>query len=559
MGVINTIKNNMKEKRLKRLGFDLREINNRINLNFNPFNISGVLHLENDINFSQRLQENYTWYTANVPALMEFYREHREITSKYYKDDYNYFWANVPQENRKVHTKVPSLITLKMVDLLIGNGYNFDASVSSYDENGEEIEEQELTESVKSRMMNIIDENKFSSLLSNSISAESWSGGVAWKIIVDKDFSNLPILQKADQRYINLHTKYGRIVGIGFKEYYQEGKINYVLYETYTTNENGDATIINKLYRVDNKGKETEVSLNEISQTKELEEEITFNGFKGMLAFYKPNKLPNTEFLGSPYGESDYAGCYSLFDSLDEILSTMIDDVRKNRTRLLVPETLLPTNKNGDRLPLDEFKMNYIKVSGSDAADEGANKIETYNAQSRINEYIENWKTTLLQTLNTSGLSAISFGITGLDAVNSSEKSQREREKASLRTRKTKEKLWQEFFGELLPQLFKAYIYLNLEDKSEIGNLKDLYLKQENYNLDFDLIFEEYIIQPLEERLMAFAQARSGNQIAISIENMVRQIYGSVWNENQIREEIDKIKMEMNMTIDDADRDLLAD
>jgi len=558
MSIIDNIRESIKDRRQDKLENDMNDIvAKKTNLNFNPYNISKILYLENDENFTERLIENHTWYTANLSALQEYYRHHKQIKSRYYRDDFNFFWSKVKPTHRKVHTKLPSLLTEKMVDLIIGNGYSLEASVVSFNENGEEIEEDNLRELLNQKLNNMEVENNFYDLLSSSISSESWSGGVAWKIVLDKEFSNYPIIQKADQRNFHLITKYGRVIGVSFKEYYLENKQNYIFYETYTTDENGDAMILSKLYIVDKNKQEREVPLTELKQTKDLEPELILKGLKGALGFSKKNKTTNKEFSNSPYGESDYAGLYSHFDALDEVASSMIDDIRKNKIKTYIPETFLPVDKYGNRTSLDEFENNFIQLKGHDPADEGSDKIEFSNPGSRIIEYMENWKIELMQVINGFGLSPLTIGATGLESLNASDASQIQREKVSLRTRKTKVNLWQEFLNKLVPQMINAYLYLNSDDKEEIGDLIEIAKNPDKYKIKVDFKFEEYLIRPIEERLASFSLARNPQNLSISLEEMVRQVYRGEKTEDEIREEIDRLKMELNLTIDDADRDLL--
>jgi len=558
MSIINTIKENLKDKRQDKLANDLDDIiSKRTNLNFNPYNVAGVIYLENDQNFTERLIENRVWYSANISALQEYYRHHAKIKSRWYSDDFNYFWGKVKPNLRKVHTRLPSLLTEKMVDLIVGNGYSLEAKVYTKNEEGEEVEEETLNDLLNQKLKNMEKDNNFMELLTNSILDESWSGGIGWKIILDKEFSNYPILQKNDQRNIHLITKYGRVIGVAFKEYYKEKKIDYIFYETYTTNENDEAVIINKLYRLDKKKQEVEVSLSEINQTKDLEPEIVLKGLKGVLGFYKKNKSGSKEFSKSPYGESDYAGCYSFFDALDETASAMIDDVRKNGLKQFIPETLLPVDANGNRQSLDEFQNNFIMVKGSDAADEGANKIEFSQPNSRMKELVENWKVYLMQSVNNFGLSPLTIGATGLESIDASEQSQIQREKVSLRTRRTKVNLWKEFLNRVLTQMISSYLYLNEEDKEELGDLVELAKNPDKYIIKVNFDFEEYLIKPIEERLKTFAEVREKN--AISIEEFVNQVYRADKTKEEREEEINRLRAELNMTIEDLDRNLLGE
>lgn len=550
MGIVRNILTNIEKRRLDKLEDKLLKIHRRNNVSFNPYSVGNTIDLLSDKNYSLRTLENFVWYSASIPMLRNYYHVNKQFHSQFSNDDFNYFWGNVPNENRKVHTRIPSLCTIKMVDLLIGNGIKIEPEV--FGEDG--VINEELTNNVKEIIEEIRKENKFYKLMANSISNESWGGGIAWKINIDKDFSKLPIIDLADARSIELITKYGREQAIEFKQWHEKGekgKDKYLALEIYSTNENGDATITNELYKLVN-DKRIKVPLTEIEETADLEEKITFTGLKGMLAFYKPNRLPNSEFVGSPYGESDYAGCYSLFDSLDEVYSTMMDDVRKGRTIRFIPDTLLPRNNHGEVLKFNDFQLNYMKTKGTDAADFGGeNKIETSTPTSKTLDYIEQWKNLLITVLNNVGLSPLTIGVTGLESMNTSDSSQREREKTSLRTRKTKVSLWSEFLELVIVQVLKVYSLYYTEE--QINGLEKIDVDESNLNIKVE--FGEYIIKPFEERLSTYGDALIKG--AISIEEMVEQVYQDTKTEEQKKQEIDRIKMEKGMSLSNVDNLLL--
>ena len=409
MGVINNIKNYFEERSLNKLEKKVSKIWERNNISFNPYNISNVINPLSDNNFSLRTMENFTWFSGSVEMLLSFYYYNKRKTGQFSKDDLMCFWGNVPFENRRVHTRLPALCSNKFVDLLIGSGVNI--TVESFNE--DEIDEIK-TNQTQEILNEIYKDNNLFELLTKSIANESWGGDIAWKIVIDTNFSKLPIVQSYDIRNYEVITKYGREQAIIFKEWHEHEKSKYELHEIYSRNENGDAEIEYILYKVVVDKKEI-VSLNSIPQTKKIiemldsdgeENKITFVGLKTPLAWHKANRLPNTEFNGSPYGESDYAGCYSLFDSADEIVSTNIDDVRKNRTLRFIPDSLIPRDDKGQIVKFNDFKLNYIQVNGNDAAgSDNENEIRTSTPPSNTLEHIENWKNMLTTILINIGLS----------------------------------------------------------------------------------------------------------------------------------------------------------
>ena len=126
-------------------------------------------------------------------------------------------------------------------------------------------------------MNEIFKENNIKEILTTSIANESWGGDIAWKIVIDTDFSKLPIIQTYDIRNYEVITKYGREQAIIFKEWHEHEKSKYELHEIYSQNENGDAEIEYILYKVVVNKKEI-ASLNSIPQTKRIIEMLDSNG-----------------------------------------------------------------------------------------------------------------------------------------------------------------------------------------------------------------------------------------------------------------------------------------
>lgn len=538
-----------KDWRLRSLENKLIKIHRRNNLSFNPLQVGLTVNLMSDKTYSARLLENFVWYSASIPLLRNFYYKNGITQNVFGNDDSNFFWRKAPEKIRKVHSKLPAIITDRMVDLITGSGITFEFEIYNEDNS---INEEE-TEKAQRIIKEIYKENKIQSLISNAVSAESWGGGVAFKICFDSDLSKLPILEVEDARNFELVTKRNRTVAIIFKRWYEKGSkqkpIKYLLHETYTTNEYGKAMITNELFKIES-DKLKPVELTAIEETAEYKPKEVFETVNGMLAFYKPNRFPNKEFLGTPYGESDYAGCYSLFDSADEILSTALEETRKNKTKYFIPNSLIPKNIHGQDLEFNDFEYNYVKIDDKD--DINQNEIITHSPDLKVKQYIEEWKEVLITILNSVGLSPLTIGVTGLESINASENSQKEREKVSLRTRNNKIKLWTEFLENLTFKVLAAYREMRSRGIIHPG-LSDVLIDESNCSAKVS--FGDYISTSFEERLSTYGDALLKG--SISIEEMVEQIYRDTKTEEQKKNEIDRIKMEKGMSLSNLDNLLL--
>ena len=177
--------------------------------------------------------------------------------------------------------------------------------------------------------------------MQEAIETESWAGGVAFKLSYNQMYDT-PIIEVIQPDEYEPTIKAGRIVEDIFITYHEKDKKQYKLKEIYGFDEKG-GYIRYKLYSIDKDKNLTSVSLSELDETKELKD-IDFPGLKDKFSIYKPNKTPNSEFKNSKLGESDYSGSVGLFDAIDEVLSTMVQEFRDGKINKFWPSNLLPTN-----------------------------------------------------------------------------------------------------------------------------------------------------------------------------------------------------------------------
>ena len=284
--------------------------------------------------FTRQMLINSIWYSGSDVELKKLYEKdiHTFKDTKYDTEKLNYFWAQ-PTDGlniRKIHFGIPQLISEKMVDLIKANGYEY----TVYDDEMFETENEDN----KKRLDAILNENQFDSLLNEAIETESWAGGVAFKISSRSDYK-YPILEVVQPDEYEPVIEVGRIVGdIFIKYYYVENEI-YKLKEEYGVEDVG-AFIKYQLYHHVN-GQWLETELTAIKETAKLENKF-FIGIREKLSLYKPNKLPNSDFRGSRLGESDYSGSHGIFDAIDEVGSTMVQEFRDGKIKNFWPSDLLP-------------------------------------------------------------------------------------------------------------------------------------------------------------------------------------------------------------------------
>ena len=456
-------------------------------MKYNPLLVK-MTPLHNDMQMTRRLLENSVWYSGIEQDIAYFYKKEAPSFQRHGEasESLNYFWADSDQDFRRIHTGFPQLISEKMVDLIIGNGYEIKVEQEEYQDDLDEM----------------LDDNKFNMLLSKAIETESWSGGVPFKMSYKPQVSEYPIIEIwQPENYSNV-VVCGRIVEDIFYIYYEKGSLKYRLSELYGVDKTKGAYIDYKLDKLifttqgqqSDKGKWIECPLSELEQTKGLKR-IEFNGYFKRLSLYKPNKLPNSEFRYSILGESDYAGSYSAFDAIDEIVSTMIQEFRDSKLNRYFPEEYVSKNFKGSP-QFKKFEKDHVIYADSASENVEKQKIVYDQGDIRIEKHIESYKMWVTQVLNNAGLSPLTIGVTGLEAIDSSAESQQEREKVSIRTRNKKIELWTE--------VLQDYLQTALEFRLMTKNMKETksnqYTVRKLPEITVNVTFNDYILKSMKDR-----------------------------------------------------------
>ena len=473
-----------------------KAIDNRISkwrgathMEYNPF-LTNMKLENNDKLMTRRVLENSIWYSGNEQDLSYFYKKEAPNFYRHGEksESLNYFWRNDDALARKIHMGVPQLISEKMVDLIVGNGYAI--KIEGKDE---EVIQEELDGALK--------DNKIKQLLAQSIETESWSGGVSWKLSYNPLISDYPIIEAWQPEHYTNTVVSGRIIEDIFYIYYQKGNTHYRLSEIYGVDDKGAyidyrlETVQYKQVAQNSKGVEwIPCKLAELEETKDLKR-LAFIGYFKRLSLYKPNKLPNSEFRSNYIGESDYAGSYGAFDALDEIGSTWIQEFRDGKLFRYFPEELMLKSASGKYNYPSQFTKQHTLYDDSSSENAEKQKIIYSQGDLRIDAHTETWKIWLTTVLNNAGLSPLTVGVTGLESIDASAESQQEREKVSIRTRNKKIEIWKEFLEDILKTYIDFYYIVKgmkaNQESMQIGAIPDIEVK---------VSFNDYIIKSKRDR-----------------------------------------------------------
>lgn len=534
------------EKRLSRLQEDLNMLNAK-GIKYNPIYEKQIVQYNKEQDFSLNILENLAWFSGN-PRLLR-----TTFINNYYKGEINYFWSNAPINYPKVHSGLPALMAKKNATILFGGGIMNEVVIYKEHETGEmtDIPDEDKSSEVLSIIEILKDKTNFNKNISTAAVNSSWCGHAFFKLGYDLRISIYPILETTDIRQAEIIKERGITTAIIFKNDYF-GKGNEVIFrhkEIYTTTDDGDALIINKLYEIKAAGIEVEVPLTKLPETAELNEEIVFNGIKGMLAFEIPNKLPNNEFPDSPYGASDYANNSTFFDGLDETVSEIFAEIRNNKSKRMIPSTMIlylhdENDENADITKFDPFATNYLKVDG-DPDQNAKNEIITSTIADKQESLHSKWRIAVTTILNNAGYSPVSIGITGIESVSSSADSQEERNKATLETRAGKLEIWKPELEKILLQMLSLNYWMQTElpiNQEDIPKI-DVNFK----NCDINVKFNDYIIPKQKDLINVWGGAK---QVGVaSTYTALRNIHKN-WSDYQIDNEVNIIRYENGMSLD---------
>lgn len=596
MGFFQNIQHNIKtyfdNRFADKLERGLRILNAR--LEYKPVYQKSLSDLMTPERFTTKLNERRAWYIGDPDILRNFYTTDGKTQAIARSVQLNYFWEKAPNTSMMVHTGIPGLISAKMATLLFGLGFDLKVEVfkttKTKDEKGVEVIAQsdkvDEAKSDKTRSMivdTIFEELNIMNLCKESAEDESWCGHIAWKYSYDPDITPFPILEAADLTNFIVTKERNKTTAITFRSWNDSAKNankkSYRLDEIYTTvrkNEamfytgmscnnimpsEGDAVIRYELHFLDG-DKDTIVPYAQWQSAcpelvgsdtdHPLREAYVYSGLKKMLAFEKPNRRPNSEFPGSIYGGSDYDRSIGSFDKLDELWSENAREVREGKDIQLIPASMIPkveTTQDGRTVmkpgKLDEFRRHIILSEGS--MDQNFQpKAEVINVQHKTESLVSKWKLELGTVCNNSRISPLTLGVTGLEAVNSGEDSQRERNKATLETRKDKLGLWGPFLNNAILTGLMLITWIQ-DTGATIPGLEDMDIDFDNCNIK--VTFPDYIVNAENADVTMAVLAKQGG--IYSIEQAVRTAHRSEkWTEDEIRQEVERIKFEQGVALD---------
>ena len=355
-------------------------------------------------------------------------------------------------------------------------------------------------------------DNKFRKKFEKSLKETLFIGDGAYKISVDTDLSQYPILEWYPGEHIEIVLNRGRLKEIIFKKVYMDGKRQYVLNEHY-----GYGYIDPHLYRG-----ETEVPLNTLDETADMRT-VTFD--KSVILAVPLKVYESSQFEGR--GGSIFDGKLDAFDAFDETWSQWMDALRAGRTRTYIPESYIPRDPNGGGLMKPNAFDNRFIVGDNNMDENGKNQILSIQPSIAHDSYLASYCTSLDLCLQ----GIISPSTLGIDVKKlDNADALREKEKTTLYTRDAIIEALQETLPELISAAINAYHLLHNETLEEV---------------EVNIKFKEYANPSFESQVETVSKAKQGG--IMSIERCVEELYGDSLDEHCKEEEIARLKAEQGI------------
>lgn len=465
-------------------------------LKIQPASESKVITIREPFSYATSVLRNRLWYRGDPSELDQFYKQTASDSVAKSR-----FWAAVPSEDlaiRKIHSGLPAMMAERLSDIVVA------------DMDGIALETEGLTELWEE----ISEDNSFGELLGESLIDVLVAGDGAFKITIDTDVTNYPIIEFYSGENVAYKKTRNRLQEVLFFTDYTHNDKEYRLEETF-----GRGCINYRLLNAEGK----EVALSTVPETTDLKD-VTFPGDFIMavpLMFFKNHKWPDR-------GKSLFDSKADSFDALDEVISQWVDAIRAGRVQKYIPEDLVPKDLNtGAPQKPNPFDNQFIRI-GSVMAEDAKGQIDMVQPAILYEAFVSTYANALDMCLQ----GIISPATLGIDLKKTDNaEAQREKEKATLYTRgKIIERL-----NDVIPQLVNIVLKVN-----------DTMNERTAGEYVASVKFGEYASPSFDAVVETVGKARAYS--IMSIERSVEELYGDAWTDKEKALEVSRIKAELGAT-----------
>lgn len=428
------------------------------------------------------------WYQGDANELFQFFHQTETNTGA--------FWSVSPSSSkvRKIHSGLPAIIADTFAYIV----------KSDIDDIEAPPEWDDISESLS-----------FTELVGQAVCDTLVSGDGAFKISVDTELSEYPIVEFISGDRVDIEQKRGVLEAVTFRTMYTVKSVRYVLHERYSRGR-VETTLTNI--------SGNEVPLSRVPELADIPPLVEFAGDFIMalpLRFYADKKYRGR-------GKSIFSGGKSqCFDALDEVISQWLDAVRAGRVVKYIPLDLIPRDPSTGALQdVSSFGAEVIQIKGTLNEMQG-NKIEVVQPDIRYEAFVSAYVNALLMCLQ--GL--VSPATLGIDVGKmSSAEAQREKKDVTGNTRNTITTALEK----ALPQLINAVLmtYENMQGASPEQH-------------EVTVSFGEYGAPDFDSRVETVGKAATYG--VMSVKTQVDELWGSSKDDEFKEAEVQRIMSEKGL------------
>jgi hypothetical protein len=355
-------------------------------------------------------------------------------------------------------------------------------------------------------------------------------GGVYLRATWDVRLVDYPILDVVQPDNVVPEWAWGMLRAATFWQVvYEDEKECLRHLERHEIGANGNAHIYHYLYRGTYGKAGVPIPLTASGVTADLPPFID-TGIKGLDVRYIPNMRPNRLERQSPLGVSDYVSKESLFASLDEVWTQLMNELILGKARLFVPEEYLDFSHSRATFNVDTSVFTPLNVDPMST--ESFNGVKMIQPDLRVDKYLLACHSLVRELISRCGYAPQSFGL-DIEGNAPSGTALRIRERKSLITQGKKQGYWQSALQDMLGILLQLdYTVFNS------GILPSQVLVQYADSVHFDMAEVAQTVNMLS----------AAN--AASVEVKVRMLHPD-WSDDQVLQEVTTIKQESGSVVPD--------
>lgn len=378
------------------------------------------------------------WYSGDMERLANLYRLHLHSPLIPRSE----FWAREQADERAriLHLPLAGDIAATSSSWLFGEA----PTVRLPNAVGEGATEEATR--TQARLQEILDANNWHAQLSEAAESASAMSGVFLRVGWDSELAPHPLIEVIQADNAIPFWKRGVLVACTFWEEVSRDDDADVVWRKLERHSRG--YIETALYQGthDHVGERRDLSAH--PATTDIPD-VVETKIDDLLCRYIPNTRPNRRARSSDLGQSDYTSIEALMDSLDEVYTGLLTDVRLGEGKVAAPEAYFDTDGGGNwSFNIDRRAIIALSVPG----DSGASveqQIKVLQFAIRAQEYITAGMELIRRAAQMAGYSPQSFGL-DIDGAAESGTALRIRERKSFMTTSKKARYWRPALEDIL-------------------------------------------------------------------------------------------------------------